>query len=495
MSKSPTSSATAAQLRHHAPLLLVLAIATWTRWHRIGELSLWLDEAHTFSRAALPLDDLFQNALHNLHTPTYFAIIHYWMALGDSEAMLRAPSAIFGLLTVGLTYAGGVTVGGRFVGFGAGLFMALWPTQIGYAQEARMYTLLALGATLTMTAFLWLAAHPERAGINVLTRAVPSGELKPAHTAWLCVAIGLLIALWAHNLAVLVLVAAGVAGLACIAFNMNLARPLLANAGRASVIVLLGWGWWLPFLASQQEAFESGHDWGGIDPSLLIKLGDALYLLSARWWVAEVVLGALALVGVYALRRKPALLSVLLAFAIAAPVGLILISLHKPVLAHRFIIWVSVPTAILMASGISIIPRRNWQIVALLVVAGWVAWRPTREYYTRAQKEPWREASTVVTANYTPDSVVFYAPTRTAVDPFFYYLHRAGLEDVIHARSVSNVRRSLKKKKWVWLVVRDHEGTARVETRRDVIEQYADLSWQHSYHRRLHVFKYFVKQK
>jgi len=495
MSKHSTPSVAMERLQHGALLLAVLGVAAGTRWHRIDALSLWLDEAHTFSRAALPLDELFQNSLHNLHTPTYFVIIHYWMMLGDSEAMLRAPSAVFGVLTVALTYYAGVIVGGRFVGFAAALLLALWPTQLGYAQEARMYTLLALGAALAMTALIWLAAHPERAGINILRPADSSEELQPSRVAWVSLAIGLLIALWSHNLAVLTLFAAGLAGAACIALNAPIRRTLLINAGVASGIVLVGWGWWLPYLASQREGFEGGHDWGGINTTLMGRLGNSLYLLSARWWVAQVVLGLLILVGIYALRRKRALLSVLLAFMICAPVGLLIISMHKPVMAHRFILWVSVPTAIVIASGLAIIPKRALQVAALTIVAGWIAWYPTRDFYVRAQKEPWREASAVVTNNYTPDSVVFYAPTRTAVDPFFYYLHRAGLEEVIHPRSVSNVRRTLKKKKWAWLVVRDHEGTGRVEARKANIEQYADLSWHHSYHRRLHVFKYFVRQK
>src|SRR5262245_33395240 len=111
---------------------VLLVIAALTRFYKLGDESFWLDEATTFERSRLPLPELVADAEKAYHNPTYFVLIHYWMKLGDSEAMLRLPSALFGILQVPVVYVLGKIVGGRFAAFAAALVLCLNQRSVHY---------------------------------------------------------------------------------------------------------------------------------------------------------------------------------------------------------------------------------------------------------------------------------------------------------------------------------------------------------------------------
>jgi mannosyltransferase len=66
----------------------------------------------------------------------------------DTEWVLRAPSALLAVGNVVAIYWLGVLIGSRIAGVLAPAVLATSGFHIYYSQEARMYTLLALAATL-----------------------------------------------------------------------------------------------------------------------------------------------------------------------------------------------------------------------------------------------------------------------------------------------------------------------------------------------------------
>jgi uncharacterized membrane protein len=80
----------------------------------------------------------------NVHLPLYFYIIHYWVGwFGNSEWILRFPSALFGALTAMMIFLLGKELFNSFIGLASSVLLALSPEQIYFSQQARMYTLLA----------------------------------------------------------------------------------------------------------------------------------------------------------------------------------------------------------------------------------------------------------------------------------------------------------------------------------------------------------------
>lgn len=147
-------------MRRLAPRLLLLAIlllAGALRFHRLAAQSLWNDEGNSARIAERPLALILEGAAGDIHPPGYYLLLHGWRALaGHSEFSLRALSAFAGVLTTLLTYLLGRRLFGLRVGIGAALLNAVSSFAIYYAQEARMYTLLAAVAAASMLLMLRL---------------------------------------------------------------------------------------------------------------------------------------------------------------------------------------------------------------------------------------------------------------------------------------------------------------------------------------------------
>ncbi|MFQ3568286.1 MAG: glycosyltransferase family 39 protein [Aggregatilineales bacterium] len=153
-------------LRHLAPaftwvMVAVLLLAAALRFHALGAQSLWNDEGNSFVQATRGLIEIAEHAARDIHPPGYYWMLAIWRGLaGDSEFALRAPSVFASLLAIAVTFAIGRHLLGAGVGALAGLFAALNSFNIYYAQEARMYALLALWGAAGIWALLALLRRP-----------------------------------------------------------------------------------------------------------------------------------------------------------------------------------------------------------------------------------------------------------------------------------------------------------------------------------------------
>ena len=135
--------------------LAILLLAAALRFHQLGEQSLWYDEgvAYAHSRRALP--ELVPLLQRNVHVPAYFALLGLWEDIaGASEFSLRAPSAFFSILSVAWTYALGRRLFHPIAGLAAAALVAFNTFSIYYAQEARMYAMLAAVAGGSMWVYV-----------------------------------------------------------------------------------------------------------------------------------------------------------------------------------------------------------------------------------------------------------------------------------------------------------------------------------------------------
>ncbi|MDD5629834.1 MAG: glycosyltransferase family 39 protein, partial [Elusimicrobia bacterium] len=163
------------RLRRHLLFLSVLALAAWARFHGLGVRGLWLDEAYSAHLAHCGWTGLIRELSRESTPPFYYLILHGWTSvLGEGEAALRLLSALFSLGGIGALY---VLVRKHFSAGSAELaavLIAFSPLHVYYAQEARMYALLALLGTVLVDAAM---DYVQKRGARALLVAGVSGTL------------------------------------------------------------------------------------------------------------------------------------------------------------------------------------------------------------------------------------------------------------------------------------------------------------------------------
>ncbi len=213
-----------AAARYGPPALAALVMAGLGIWGLARDSSMGNDEVATRWAALLSLHQLAHllrhvDAVHGL----YYLLMHGWMVVGTSPAVMRIPSVISMVVAVVLT----VIIGRRLTGSGwaglfAGLIVALTPAISYYAQTARSYALVfacVLGSTLAL-----LHALAAEAGAAAENGEQAGGTRFPAGR-WLAYAVLLVAGGYLNELSLLVVAAHAV-------------TVLLARYGRR---VLLHW--------------------------------------------------------------------------------------------------------------------------------------------------------------------------------------------------------------------------------------------------------------
>jgi len=142
------------------PVMLVLLVGSFLRFYQLGHESLWLDEGYTVSTIDRSVASIPLEAARGNQGPLYFVILKFWTTLfGTGELALRMPSAIFGIISVLLTYRLGAALFDRRAAIIAASLSAVSLFQIFYSQEARPYSLLLLFSLLSFLSFVEVLQH------------------------------------------------------------------------------------------------------------------------------------------------------------------------------------------------------------------------------------------------------------------------------------------------------------------------------------------------
>jgi len=148
-----------------AVLIILTAISAYirTRYFSPPVGQLWEDEAITTGIASHSLRAIPGILRHDGAPPLFYMLLHVWMSVfGASEPATHALSLVFGLLCI----PAGMWMGWALCGRRAGLYMAvlcaLSTFLTAYAQETRMYELMALLGILQTTAFIMAFVYRRR---------------------------------------------------------------------------------------------------------------------------------------------------------------------------------------------------------------------------------------------------------------------------------------------------------------------------------------------
>lgn len=164
-----------------APYAL-LALAFGLRTAGLSELQVSGDAAWSVFLALKDLPALTLATAIDSHPPLYYYLLHAWMAAaGVSELSVRFLSAATGLLTVAGTIKLGQRLLGPAGGLVAGLLAAVSPFLVYFDRMPRMYSLLALLASLCLYLVVRLLGS---GGGSPHPNPLPKGEGMAASSRW-----------------------------------------------------------------------------------------------------------------------------------------------------------------------------------------------------------------------------------------------------------------------------------------------------------------------
>lgn len=170
-----SSGNTAYRYRVHILLLIILLIALLARLYALGKESIWLDEATSLMLARMDLAELVRWTARDIHPPLYYILLHFWIVLGDSEAILRGLSVLAGVLNVLAIYALGRELFDAPTGLLSACFLALDPFHIWYSQETRMYAWTALLFSAIVWAALLYLHRPRQLALGLYVALAVAG--------------------------------------------------------------------------------------------------------------------------------------------------------------------------------------------------------------------------------------------------------------------------------------------------------------------------------
>ena len=244
-----------------AALLFLLAVSVLLRTRAL-DASLWIDEGISAGIASHPAGEIPGLLRQDGSPPAYYLLLHAWTELaGTSEAVLRAPSLAFALLTVPATLWAGWSLFGRRAGWICAAAAAVLPFLTAHAQEARMYTLVAFLSVLATASFLHAFAFGRR-------RYVP------------LFALVLALLLYTHYWAIF-LALGGIVALARLLATASPSerRRLGLDGALAFGLAALAFAFWAPTLAFQLE--HTGAPWSSPPPPAALLAVAGLVLAAA----------------------------------------------------------------------------------------------------------------------------------------------------------------------------------------------------------------------
>lgn len=336
-----------------AGLGLLVLLSLLLRFRELG-IGFWIDEGLSVGIADRPLLDIPGTLGQDGSPPLYYLLLHLWMAVaGDSEAGARTLSLAFALVAVPVSWWAARALFGQRAGWIAAVLAATNPFLTQYAQEARMYALMALLGTVACTC---------------LARALMVDVADRARRPWaIGAAVALAAMLYTHNWALFFAITWGGTWLVLLWRAEAAARgPLLRAGAIAFGGALVLWLPWVPTVLYQ--AVHTGAPWSRA-PSVSALLGVPGQLLGT---MAQGVLALTAGAGVAALLtrgQRAGARTALALLAVGAFTVLLawLASQASPAWANRYLA-VGLPPLLLAASG-GLAHAGRLGVAGLLIVA------------------------------------------------------------------------------------------------------------------------------
>lgn len=398
-----------------APAAIVLAALILRLWS-VGSESVWLDEATSIWLAKMDVPNLVRWTAVDIHPPFYYTLLHFWLLLGDSEAVVRSLSVLTGVASVAVLFVLARRLFGERTALFAAALLAVSPLHIWYSQEVRMYALIALLGLLS--SYFMILALAEGKGWH-----------------WLAYIVCAALSFYTHYYAVF------------IALFQNIVMYIIWRRGDvpqrtvrywalAQALVALLFLPWLPTLISQVQAGGGGWVARGGNPGLgaLVSTAVAYSVGPDLSWISPwlrrvaylafgglIVLGLLPHPTVAKNERFGAMFA--LVWLVVPIAAAWLVSQVKPLYSLRYLLPFLPAYYILVGRGLSRISLDWLRPLALAAVCA-AGLAGVAGSATHMQQTDWRAIAGYVLRQSDQNTVVVFAPGWNW-KPFDYYARGA----------------------------------------------------------------------
>lgn len=456
---------------HFLAFILIFLLGAFLRLYNLGRDSLWLDEVVSFQIASKPsFAEVYASALLDNHPPLHYLILHIMTFFGNSEFILRLPSAIFGILTIPAAYKLGEYYFGRSEGSISAFLLAISYLHIRYSQEARMYAMLLFFSALSLYFF---------------SRAIKENDSK----LWACLVLVTILDIYSHYFALL-LIASYVFFLFMMKLQGNLGSDRLRKFSLCLIAIMilslpLAIGFYTTIL---HKTAPEGVKWG-VKPSLEF-IPMIFGSLSSGYSNLPVfiILFAAGLISLWNSNRKEA---ILLGSWIFIPCLLSIGIAYLIFFQLRYMIFLLIAYLVVVSRGITSISTRaiafseereikgkrkagggagagekqskqrllvNLFILAIIVGGSFSA---LGNYYLALNREDWKGAASYLKEN-TQEGDVIVSLLLSHNIPFQYYYNTEGRELAIPVNfTVSELEEATSKNRTTWYII--HKDTAMVD--------------------------------
>ena len=413
-------------------LVCVLTGATMLRFYALDFQSLWNDELASWKMSTH--SDLstviFREAVGDFHPPGYHIMLHYWMKhFGDSERILRLPSAIAGVMSVAMVFLLGAHLYSIREGLLASAIMAVLWCPIFYSQMARVYSILMF--VILINIYFWALTTEDILSIG---QPVLVGHMAPYVAASI-------IACYLHYYALIIISVQAL----LLGSVVWIRRSGLLWFATTYMLILLAYSPWIPIMLRHADMeFTWFHK-----PTIIYFLYYLEFIFNKSWYFLLIMTGiVLASTSNWLIRRiHNPLTTSLNKRTLITDLGILLwlfgpfcivfaiCLMGKPILRFYGLIYCVPAACLLLARAVFGLPLKDRAQVAvgtgLVIVFLWHLTGPMRFYSdphserfpNHPQWDQFREAVYFVTDHkfFRSEAIVLSCPSR---ELFQYYLFR-----------------------------------------------------------------------
>lgn len=459
----------------------IFVLALLPRLIDLGSRSFWLDEVFTLDRAALAPAALVINSFQNHHMPWFFLLLAPLTHMAHPEYWLRLPSAIFGAISVVLVFMIATRIAGRLAGVFAALYLGLSPAALGFAQEARSYTLITMLVLIALYGVTRLAEDWRNTKIG-----------------WVCYTLGTAAALVVLGDSLPWLIAANLIFVCLLAFVPEPKRFIRRVVIADLAILPIAAPFYMLMLHYQAQGFADSMEW---IPRLSLaqiwySFGSVYLMHVPDWvsfqllahhtvpglvWLIDLLLLTAVAAAVWRLCRWPAMLITQGVSFLFLPCLFLLISITHPILLPRYLLWSAAPFAILVGVGAKTLLESltfNKQKYVVLTAMVLLALN-TIPYYKDELKPNWNVAAQRLAEEVSPGDVVIFSDTG-AVPILKFYLPTVANSAILSSpyANLADAQAALEQGKRVWIVY-GHAGQS-TTTHTEFLAQFQPLGAPHA---------------
>lgn len=426
-----------------------MLVAAALRFYDLDAREVWLDKAFSWNQATLSFTNMFASVTRDVHPPLYQLIL--WLntrLFGESAFALRLPSVIFSLLAVALTYRLTAAISSKPAALLAMAFATVSTFQLWYAQEARMYALLAMLALGSMLMLVQLLQNPSRR--NMAGYAVLS-----------------LLLLYTHVYGAFILIAQNAFYGLLWSWRQTPDQVPWQRWLRLQVFIGLGFLPWFLILLQQISAVQNNFWLPQPGPLALLKTLLTYQSLPPLLFFFSIAIIALGLwkgpvhgpvQHAPAMRKKNnALLLCWLLVPLLIP--FLISQFMQPIYVTRYTIVAAFPWYILIAIGICSLPRIPAAVWASVVLGAALTNLPAH-YAERPMETHWRLSTAYVEGSTSPGATLLFHADYGSV-PYRYHGDMSGLavltidsgfDPALNGLSIDKLSTALSNRQDIWLI-------------------------------------------